>query len=68
MIEQPFLDGFLKAEAEAREALISKTETQICLAKQFCRYEKALKVCKNDFMKKMLEKAKRDVIKLMERT
>lgn len=67
-IEQPFLTGFLEAEADAREALITKTETQIHLAKQFCRYDNALKVCKNDFMKKVLEKAKRDVIKLMERT
>ena len=67
MIEQPFLDNFLKVEAEAREAVISDYERQLHLAKQFCRYEKALKVCKNETMKRVLEKAKRDVIKLMER-
>lgn len=68
MIEQPFLTGFLEAEADAREALITKTETQIHLAKQFCKYDNALKVCKHENTRKVLEKAKRDVIKLMERT
>lgn len=67
-MEQPFIDGFLKAEAEARESMISEQERQLYLAKQFCRYEKALKVCKNETMQKLLEKAKRDVIKLMERS
>ena len=68
MPEQPFLDGFLEAEAEAREALITKTETQLHLARQFCKYDNALKVCKNENTRKVLEKAKRDIIKLMERT
>ena len=54
-------------EAEQREAEISEQERQLHLAKQFCRYEKALKLCKNDFMRNVLEKAKGDVIKLMER-
>ena len=64
---QDFLPGFLKMEAEKREAEISEQERQLHLARQFCRYEKALKVCKNEFMRNVLEKAKRDVIKLMER-
>ena len=66
-MEQPFIDGFLKAEAEARESMISKQERQVYLAKQFCKYDNALKICKNENTRKILEKAKRDVIKLMER-
>lgn len=64
---QDFLPGFLEAEAETREAMISETERQVFLAKQFCRYDKALKICKNESTRKILEKAKRDVIRLMER-
>lgn len=64
---QDFLPNFLKCEAEARESMISDTERQLLLAKQFCRYSKMQKLCKNEFMERMLEKAKRDVIKLMER-
>ena len=66
MPEQPFLPGFLEAEAEAREAMISETERQVFLAKQFCRYDKMQKVCKSKQMQKMLEKAKRDTIRLMQ--
>lgn len=66
--EQPFLPRFLEAESEAREAMISETERQVYLAKQFSRYDKMQKLCKNEFMRKVLEKAKRDLIKLMERT
>ena len=64
---QDFLPGFLEAEAKAREDMITEAEKQLYLAKQFCRYDKQQKLCHNDFMKKLLEKAKRDVIKLMER-
>lgn len=67
-MEQPFLDNFLKAEAEARESMISEQERQLHLARQFCKYDNALKVCKNENTRKVLEKAKRDVIKLMERS
>ena len=67
-MEQPFIDGFLKAEAEARESMISEQERQLHLARQFCKYDNALKVCKNENTRKVLEKAKRDIIKLMERT
>ena len=67
-MEQPFIDGFLKAEAEARESMISEQERQIHLARQFCKYDNTLKVCKNENTRKVLEKAKRDVIKLMERS
>lgn len=65
--EQPFLDGFLKAEAEARESMITEYERQLHLARQFCRYEKQLKVCKSPTLQRFLEKAKLDIIKLMER-
>lgn len=64
---QDFLPGFIEAEAETREQMISETERQLHLAKQFCRYSKMQKVCKSEQMQKMLEKAKRDVIRLMER-
>lgn len=64
---QDFLPGFLELEAKEREAIISDTERQLHLAKQFCRYDKQLKLCKNEYMKRILEKAKRDIIKLMER-
>lgn len=67
MTEQPFLDNFLKAEAEAREEVITETERQVHLARQFCRYDKALKVCKNEQMKKMLERCKFQTLKLMQR-
>lgn len=63
---QDFLPGFLEMEASEREAMISDTERQLYLAKQFCRYSKMQKVCKNPIIEKMLEKAKRDIIKLME--
>lgn len=67
-MEQPFLDNFLKAEAEARESMISEQERQLHLAGQFCKYDNALKVCKHENTRKILEKAKRDIIKLMERS
>ena len=66
-MEQPFLDGFLKAEAEAREAMISDEERQIRLARQFCRFDKAQRMCKNEQMKQMLQRCKIQTIKLMQR-
>lgn len=63
--EQPFLDGFLKAEAESREAMIDETTRQIHLARQFIRFDKALKLCKNENTKKMLERYKQETLKLM---
>lgn len=66
-MEQPFLDNFLKADAEAREAMISEEERQLHLAKQFERYSKMQKVCKNQNLYDMLEKQKSGIIKLMER-
>ena len=66
-MEQPFLDNFLKAEAEARESIISETERQVHLAKQFIRFDKALKHCKNDTMKQLLERYKQETLRLMER-
>lgn len=63
---QDFLPGFLEAEAEAREAMITETERQVHLAKQFIRFDKAQKLCKNPAMKQMLERYKQNVLKLME--
>ena len=65
-VEQPFLPGFLEAEAEVREQIIEETTRQLHLARQFCRFERALKVCKNPAMQKMLEKYKLETIKLMQ--
>ena len=67
MTEQPFVDNFLKAEAEAREEVITEEERQVHLSRQFCRYDKALKVCKNEQMKKMLERCKLKTLQLMQR-
>ena len=64
---QPFLDGFLQADAEAREAMIDETTRQVHLARQFIRFEKAQKLCHNERTKAMLEKYKRETLKLMER-
>lgn len=64
---QDFLPGFLEAEAETREGMISETERQLHLAKQFCRFDKMQRLATSDTMKRMLEKAKRDTIKLMQR-
>ena len=66
-MEQPFLDNFLKAEAEARESIIDETTRQLYLAKQFCRYDKQLRICKSPSLQRMLEKAKQDLLKLMQR-
>ena len=63
---QPFLDEFLKSEE--KQKLVEETERQLRLAKQFCRYDKQLRICPSPTLKKMLEKAKIDIIKLMERT
>ena len=64
---QPLLPGFETAKPEEREELISRTESQIFLAKQFCRFDKMQKLATNDNMKRMLEKAKMETIKLMQR-
>lgn len=66
-MEQDFLPGFLEAEAEAREAMISETERQVHLAKQFIRFDKAQKLVKSPSLIKKLEQYKRETLKLMER-
>lgn len=66
-MEQPFLDNFLKAEVEVREKMIDDTTRQLHLARQFCRFEKAQKLCRDERTKKMLERYKLETIKLMER-
>lgn len=65
--EQLFLDGFLKADAEAREAMIDETTRQVHLARQFIRYDKAQKLCHNENTRAMLERCKRESLKLMGR-
>lgn len=60
MIEQPFLDGFLQAEAEARESDIPVIETQKHLAKWGLRFEKYAKFSKDpEFKKRMFAQRKR---------
>ena len=66
-VEQPFLDNFLKADAEAREKMIDDTTRQVHLARQFIRFEKAQKLCHNDNTKAILERYKRETLKLMGR-
>ena len=63
---QPDLDGFLQADAEARERMIDETTRQVHLARQFIRFEKAQKLCNNQSMQKLLETYKRQTLKLME--
>lgn len=67
VVESPFLDNFLKAEAEAREKMIDETTRQLHLAKQYVRYSTMQKVCKNHNTYMLLEKYKAETIKLMER-
>ena len=64
---QRSLEDFLKANAEEREAMIDETATQLHLARQFIRFDKAASVCKNEAARKQLEKYKQEIIKLMER-
>lgn len=68
MIEQPFLENFLRAEAEARESLITKTERDLHLAKQALRFEKMQKkIGKNNTLYQVLERHKQAIFQLMER-
>lgn len=67
-MEQDFLPNFLKADAEAREAMITEEERQVHLARQFCRFERAQKLCKNEQMRQMLQRCKMQTIKLMQRS
>lgn len=64
---QDFLPGFLAAEAEEREKMIDDATTQLYLARQFCRYDKQIKLCRSESTKRMLERCKAETIKLMER-
>lgn len=67
VVESPFLDNFLKAEAEAREKMIDETTRQLHLAKQYVRYSTMQKICKNHNTYMLLERCKAETIKLMER-
>jgi len=64
---QDFLPGFLEADTRAREAMISETETQVHLAKQFIRFDKAQKLSRNPKMQEMLERYKQETLKLMQK-
>lgn len=61
-----FIDEFL--QSEQKQKLVEETERQLLLAKQFCRYDKQLRICSSPTLQKMLEKAKMDIIRLMERS
>ena len=60
-------ENFDKADTEAQEAMISETERQLHLARQFCKYNKAIKLCKDEKTIQLLERCKRQTLKLMER-
>lgn len=60
-------ENFDKVDTEAQEAMISETERQLHLARQFCKYNKAIKLCKNEKTIQLLERCKRQTLKLMER-
>ena len=64
---QDFLPNFLKAEAEAREQIVDETTTQVHLAREFIRYDKRSRLCQNEHTKKIYERAKQEILKLMER-
>lgn len=64
---QDFLPHFLEAEAEAREQMIDETTRQVHLAREFIRYDKMVKLSKNENTRKYLERAKQEILKLMER-
>ena len=65
---QDFLPGFLEAEADVRESMISETERQLHLARQFCRFDKMQRLATSDTIRKMAERAKMETIKLMQRS
>ena len=67
-MEQKFLDGFLQADAGAREAMIDETARQLHLAKEFNRYDKRAKLETNEHTKKIYERCKLEILKLMERS
>lgn len=60
-------ENFDKADTEAQEAMISETARQLHLARQFCKYNKAIKLCKDEKTIQLLERCKRQTLKLMER-
>ena len=64
---QDFLPGFLEAEAEEREKMIDDTTRQVHLAREFIRYDKMIKLCKNEHTRSYLERAKKEILKLMQR-
>ena len=64
---QDFLPNFLDCKEDAREELLDKTTSQVHLAREFIRYDKMIKLCKNEHTKKMLEKCKQETLKLMQR-
>lgn len=59
-------ENFENASAKEREDMIDETTRQVHLARQFIRFDKALKICTNDSMRKRLEEYKRQTLKLME--
>lgn len=56
----------MEADDKGKEELITETERQLHLARQFCRFSRMQKVCKNEKMQQMIEKYKLQCIKLME--
>lgn len=59
-------ENFENASTKEREDMIDETTRQVHLARQFIRFDKALKICTSDSMRKRLEEYKRQTLKLME--
>ena len=57
---------FLKATEEQQDSMISETERQLYLAKQFVRYGKMQRLVKDPKTKEALERYRMQIIKLME--
>lgn len=61
------LEGFMNADEKGRELIVDETTRQVHLAREFIRYDKAKKLCRDPKMQAMLEKYKQEILKLMQR-
>lgn len=61
------LEGFMNADEKGRELIVDETTRQVHLAREFIRYDKAKKLCRDPKVQTMLEKYKQDILKLMQR-
>lgn len=57
----------MNADEKGRELIVDETTRQVHLAREFIRYDKAKKLCRDPKVQVMLEKYKQDILKLMQR-